>query len=149
MLGEWLKKQDVQALRAKNRFVMIAYALGLLLSPIGFLKVLIAYGSAPAFAVGAGIVLSLPIAIFSLRKSDEPSDRLIATLLAALGLPIIALLCWRFFNDLAHGQIDMSPYRTWRRAIGGPCLLLGMMWLYWHELKRFSRSRSSLSQTVR
>ncbi|MCR6660646.1 MAG: hypothetical protein NVV72_15345 [Asticcacaulis sp.] len=149
MLGDLLKKQDVRALRAKNRIVMIVYGLALLLSPIGFLKVLVTYGSVPAFAGAVGIALSLPVAVLSLRKTDKPSDRLIATLLVALGLPIIALLCWRYFNDLFNGQVDTSAYWTWRYTLGGPCLLVGAIWLYWHELKRLSRSVSSVSRTAR
>ena len=139
MLGELLKKQDVRALRAKNRIVMIVYGLGLLLSPIAVFKLLDAYGLASAIAVVAGIVLSLPVAISSLRKTDEPPDRLIATLLAGIGLPITCLMSWRYLNSLADGQIDLHTYRTWRYALGGPCLALAAVWLYWRELRRLLR----------
>ncbi|HTM81815.1 hypothetical protein [Asticcacaulis sp.] len=149
MLGELLKNQDAQALRAKNRIVMIVYGAGLSLSPIGLLMVLDAHGWAVALATMAGIVLSLPFAVLSLRKTSAPSDRLIALLLVSLGLPIVCLIFWRYLNDLADGQIDLNSYRTWRYVVGGPCVILGSMWLYWRELKRLRRSSLSVSQTVR
>ena len=149
MLGELLKKQDSKALRAKNRIVMIIYGLGLLLSPIGILKVFVTYGWAVTFAIVAGVVLSLPVAILNLRKTSEPSDRLIVTLLAGIGLPIVCLIFWRYLSDLANGQIDQNSYRSWRYVLGGPCFIIGAVWLYWHELKRLRRPSLKINQTVR
>jgi hypothetical protein len=149
MLGELLKKQDVRVLQAKNRIVMIVYGLALLLSPIGLLKVFDIYGPAPVLAIVAGIILSLPVAILNLRKTGEPSDRLIATLFAGVCLPLTGLILWRYVNDLSDGRIVVNTYRSWRYAAGGVCLILGEVWLYWHGLKRQFRAYSSVSQTVR
>jgi hypothetical protein len=136
MLGELLKKQDVGALRAKNRIVMIVYGLGLLLSPIGLFKVYVAYGWSPTLAIITGIALSLPVAILNLRKTRAPSDRLIATLLAGICLPLTGLILWGYINDLTDRRIAISNYRTLRYAAGGLCLVLVEIWFYWHELKR-------------